>query len=127
VRGIAPPPQMHIHGPVISWINSVSLQWKLREMGEPHELTLDLLNNWELRYRTLVRICRFDFDFDWVKGERVPSHKATADIIDDIVGRLIAEYEWPKPTHPQVTTADIDNLWNCIHELDKCRESYIKY
>lgn len=123
---IAPPPMLHLHGNIVMWLNNISLQWKLREMSEPHTLTLDLLGKWR-EYKVMVGICRFDYNFNFATLKREPSHQNTRNIIDDVITRLTAELEGVDITRPQVTIDDIEKLWECQIELDKCRESYLKY
>lgn len=115
-----------IHFDAITYLNRLSIEWKLRSAGEPHELTLALIGEWR-RWRQEIAECRVSVEsFSPMLNKSLPvrtsSHSTVLQTVGEIILNLESEYAWPAPTHPIVTAADIERLWECIRELEACRE-----
>jgi hypothetical protein len=116
------------HFDAITYLNNLSLQWKLRKAGEGHELTLALIGEWR-RWRQEIAECRHTVDSWSYLGNRpfkmpikTASHALVLQTVGQIILNLEAEYGWPAPLQPLVTEADIARLRDCIRELEECRE-----
>lgn len=129
---IAPLEGSPVHFDALLYLNGLSTQWKLREMGEPHALTPDMLAEWN-GYRGNIADCRCH----WFNRSHIAlnaktllsevSHEKVIHFVDELIANLEKEYEWPKPSNPIVSAGDIEHLRQCINELDQCRELLIRY
>lgn len=130
---IAPNDGFPAHFDAVTYLNELSIQWKLRKAGEPHTLTLELLGQWR-QHRQQIANCRHTVDSWSYLGNRpfkMPVRTAVHAFVLQQVGQIIlnleAEYGWPAPLQPLVTAHDIERLRDCIRELEQCRESAVKY
>lgn len=114
------------HPEVIEYLDELSIQWKLRRMGEPHTLTLELIGHWRTVRKQLSICDNINLDFYHlgqrpnIKAHHEP-HNAQIMIVDRIILELEAEYGWPAPLQPMINELDIQQLRQAIRDIENCR------
>lgn len=130
---IAPDEGMQTHFDAILYLNRLSINWKLRKAGKPHELTLIFIGQWQ-RYRENIAECNrmiptwsYLGDRPFKMNMKHATHAFTIQFIDTLIANLEAEYDWPAPLEPLVNELDIATLRRHIRELEGCRTLLVKY
>lgn len=115
------------HPEVIEYLDELSIQWKLRRMGEPHTLTLELIGHWRT-VRKSLNDCAKEINTWSYLGDRpfkMPmkhnKHSFAIQEVDRIILELESEYGWPAPKEPLVNELDIQQLRQAIRDIENCR------
>lgn len=130
---IAPNEGFQTHFVAIMYLNKLSMNWKLRKAGEPHELTPALIGEWRQHRGDVAACTRHIPTWSYVGDRRVKipmkhnDHALAIQFINDLILNLEAEYGWPAPLQPLVNEHDIEQLRRDIRHLEQCRTFPVKY